>query len=57
MGAPALVDRSLFPQIMTLQGDRGARALTRVASSVGEVALQAPQDVDTPEDAATWLDP
>jgi CTP:molybdopterin cytidylyltransferase MocA len=51
------VDRSLFPQIMTLQGDRGARALTRVASSVGEVALQASQDVDTPEDAATWLDP
>ncbi len=57
LGAPALVDRSLFPQIMTLQGDRGARALTRVASSVGEVALQAPQDVDTPEDAATWLEP
>ena len=57
LGAPALVDRSLFPRIMTLQGDRGARALAPVASSVGEVPLRAAHDVDTPEDAATWLEP
>ena len=57
LGAPALVDRSLFPRIMTLRGDRGARALTRVASSVGEVPLRASRDVDTPEDAAVWLEP
>ena len=57
LGAPALVDRSLFPQIVTLRGDRGARALTRVASSVGEVSLRAAHDVDTPEDAAHWLEP
>ncbi len=56
-GAPALVDRSLFPQLLTLQGDRGARALTRVASSVGEVPLRSPQDVDSPEDAESWLEP
>ncbi len=55
LGAPALVDRSLFSQIMTLRGDRGARALTGVASSVGEVSLQGALDVDTPEDAAAWL--
>ncbi len=57
LGAPALVDRPLFPQIMTLRGDRGARALTRVASSVGEVPLRTPQDVDSPEDAEVWLEP
>ena len=57
LGAPALVHRSLFPQLLTLQGDRGARVLTRVASSVGEIPLQASQDVDTPEDARTWLEP
>lgn len=56
-GAPALVHRSLFPRLLTLQGDRGARALTRVASSVGEVPLQTPQDVDSPEDAENWLEP
>lgn len=56
-GAPALVYRSLFPQLLALQGDRGARALTRVASSVGEVPLRTPQDVDSPEDAETWLEP
>ena len=56
-GAPALVHRSLFPQLLTLQGDRGARALTRVASSVGEVPLRSPQDVDSPEDAESWLEP
>ena len=57
LGAPALVDRSLFPRIMALQGDRGARALTGVASSVGEVPLRASRDVDTPEDAEVWLLP
>ena len=57
LGAPALVHRSLFPQLRTLQGNRGARALTRVASSVGEVPLGASHDVDTPEDAAVWLEP
>ena len=57
LGAPALVDRSLFPQITTLRGDRGARALTHVASSVGEVPLRAAHDVDTPEDVAHWLEP
>ena len=56
-GAPALVHRSLFPQLLTLHGDRGARALTRVASSVGEVPLRGSQDVDTREDARTWLEP
>lgn len=57
LGAPALVHRSLFPQLLTLRGARGARALTRVASSVGEVPLGASQDVDTPEDVAVWLEP
>ena len=57
LGAPALVHRSLFPQLLALQGDRGARALTRAASLVGEVLLRNPQDVDSPEDAETWLEP
>lgn len=57
LGAPALVHRSLFAQFRTLQGDRGARALTSVASLVGEVPLPTPQDVDSPEEAAVWLEP
>jgi len=55
LGAPALIQRTLFPAVQTLRGDRGARALLEQASKVAEVPLSTPEDVDTPEDAARLL--
>ena len=57
LGAPALVDRALFPKLLTLRGESGARSLLGEAGSVGEVRLRSSQDVDTREDARTWLEP
>lgn len=55
-GAPAFVHRRLFSRVAELAGDRGARALTRFAAVVAEVELDDPRDIDTPEEAARWLD-
>lgn len=46
---PALFDRSLFPKLVALEGDQGARALLG-----GAVLVEAPagdlRDIDTPDD-------
>ncbi len=57
LGPPALVDRALFPRLLTLRGESGARSLLGEARSVAEVRLRGSQDVDTREDARTWLEP
>ncbi len=51
-GVPALFDRALFPELLALEGDRGAKAvLTRHAERVVQVPLaQGELDIDTPED-------
>ena len=54
LGAPAVVGRELFPQLLKLKGESGAKALLGSVSSVGEVALEKPFDVDT-EEQAEWL--
>jgi molybdenum cofactor cytidylyltransferase len=51
LGAPCLISRSLFAEVQTLQGDKGARALVREGVTVAEVGLEQSQDIDTPEDA------
>ncbi len=51
LGAPAVVGRELFPQLLKLTGESGAKALLGRVSSVGEVALEKPFDVDTVEQA------
>jgi molybdenum cofactor cytidylyltransferase len=54
VGAPALFDRTLFPELERLSGDRGAReVLERVPGRVVGVPFpDAAFDVDTPEDYA-----
>jgi molybdenum cofactor cytidylyltransferase len=54
LGAPCVIDKSLFGRVQTLRGDKGARALIAADTKVAEVVLEDPRDIDTPEDAA-WL--
>lgn len=51
LGAPCIIARSLFAEVQTLRGDKGARALMREGVTVAEVGLEHSQDIDTPEDA------
>lgn len=54
-GNPVLVDRSLWPRLMSLEGDEGARRLWQAHPEwVNEVwvAETAPRDVDTEADVA-----
>ena len=54
-GAPAIFDRALWPDLLALIGDQGARPLLhRYAAEVAlvEVAAALLRDVDTPEDLA-----
>ncbi len=54
-GAPAIFDRALWPELLALTGDQGARPLLRrYAGEVAlvEVAAALLRDVDTPEDLA-----
>jgi CTP:molybdopterin cytidylyltransferase MocA len=52
-GAPAVIPRSLFNEIRSLDGDIGARHLLRRLGDVSTVAMPAAEfDVDTPADAA-----
>jgi molybdenum cofactor cytidylyltransferase len=51
---PLVVDRSLWPDLMELQGDEGARVLFRERPDLLDTVLSGgrPEDVDTPEDYA-----
>jgi CTP:molybdopterin cytidylyltransferase MocA len=52
-GAPALFDRSLWPELLAVTGDVGGRAVLRAhASEVQRVEAEAAwlRDVDAPED-------
>ena len=55
LGAPGVVGRELFPQMLKLRAESGARALLDQVPSVGEVALQRPFDVDTIEQVEELL--
>jgi molybdenum cofactor cytidylyltransferase len=56
-GNPVLFDRSLFPELLAVHGDRGARkVVARYAEQLERVACDDPavvQDVDTVEDYQT----
>jgi molybdenum cofactor cytidylyltransferase len=54
-GHPVLFDRSVFPELRELSGDRGARSVTDRDESrlaLVELDLPKPVDVDTPADLA-----
>lgn len=58
LGAPGVVGRELFPELLKLKGESGAKALLERVSSVGEVVLQKPFDVDTIEQVKEiWVEP
>lgn len=56
-GHPVLFARSMFEELLSLSGDRGAKALIERSTdrlAVVEVKERAPKDVDTEEDLRTW---
>ncbi len=55
LGAPAVVGRELFPELLNLTGESGAKALLGRVLSVAEVTLEKPFDVDTVEQAQRLL--
>lgn len=57
---PILFDRVVLPELMTLSGDVGARAIVRAHQACGDISLvdvnsPAPRDVDTEADYAVLL--
>ncbi|WP_338825884.1 Bifunctional protein GlmU [Moorella thermoacetica] len=58
-GNPVLIDRGLWPQILNLKGDIGAREIIReYPEEVLPVEVSCPgifQDIDTPADYRAWL--
>jgi molybdenum cofactor cytidylyltransferase len=54
-GAPCVIDKSCFARVLTLKGDKGARALIDDSTTTAEVALEDFADVDTPEEASVFL--
>ncbi len=52
-GVPALFSRTLFDQLLSLKGDKGARDLIRNSNNVAIIRADAVfSDIDTPEDLA-----
>ena len=50
LGVPAIISRELFPNLLQLSGDKGARALTKQAIDYSFVELLRSCDIDTPDD-------
>ena len=55
LGAPGVVGRELFPNVLELSGKSGAKALVSQVPSVGNVVLARPFDIDTIEQAQRFL--
>jgi len=51
-GVPALFSKALFPELMQLEGDKGAKALIQKYIDKGSILLipEAAIDIDTPDD-------
>ena len=56
-GPPALFERRFFPELLALQGEKGAKAVLQ--THLKELVLvpfpEGALDLDTPEDCAKWL--
>ena len=60
LGNPVLFAADVFPELLTLVGDRGARAVVEkdpARLAVVDVAAPMPRDLDTPEDYQRLSDP
>jgi molybdenum cofactor cytidylyltransferase len=58
LGVPALFDRSMFDDLMKLEGDAGARVIIRQNASENVATISAPEaafDIDTPHDREQLL--
>lgn len=57
LGVPALFDRQFFPDLLVLQGDRGAKAILQAHRSL-VLGIPFPAgmiDIDTPQDVAEFV--
>jgi molybdenum cofactor cytidylyltransferase len=57
VGAPALISRELFPELLELSGDQGCRSVILRNRGLA-VVLDCPQaavDLDTPEEYSAWV--
>lgn len=51
IGAPCILPREIFPAVMNLSGDKGAKALLRSLPLVSRIAMPSAEfDIDTPDD-------
>ena len=50
LGVPAVISRELFPALLRLSGDKGARALTNQTLNYDYIELQRSCDIDSPKD-------
>lgn len=53
-GIPAVLPRSDWPQLLTLAGDRGAKALLETGGTLTVPLAHGSFDLDTPADVAAW---
>lgn len=54
LGIPAVLPRRLFPDLLTLRGDRGAKAILLREQAAALPFPGGAQDLDTPEDLARF---
>jgi CTP:molybdopterin cytidylyltransferase MocA len=54
LGIPAVVPRRLFPDLLALRGDRGAKAILLREQAAALPFPEGAQDLDTPEDLARF---
>ena len=57
-GVPAIFDKSIFPDLLNLEGDQGARQIIRNHTEVGLLASDDEEvwDIDTPDDYQRLLE-
>ena len=56
LGPPVIIASNVFDSATQLSGDKGAKALKGPDSKLETVELEHYQDIDTPEDAAKFLE-
>lgn len=54
-GVPAVIPREMFPMMLLLTGDQGARSILQQASRINSIAFAGGEwDIDSPNDLLLW---